>query len=126
MLEALVALAIAGLIALIVYPLPERAIRAVDVRAGAQALSIDLRRARSLALRSGAPASLLPTRDGHGYVLPDGVVRHLPEGTVISGAGTRFFADGTASGGLFVVAGATRSLGVAVESATGAVTMVVP
>lgn len=127
LLETLIVLAIAGLIGLVSYPHLETAYHTLDVRAGAQTLAVDLRRARAAALRNGGAATVVqPNRDGLGYRLADGTVRSLPAGIAVRGEPVRFFADGTTSGGLLLVGDSLHFLAVAVEPATGAIAVVRP
>lgn len=129
LLEALIVLAIVGLIGTIAYPRLEQASQAMVLRQTANLLVQDLRRARAMAIRSGTAASLRPAAGGRAYILPNETRRDLPDGVSLrmaAGEAVRFFPDGTASGGQFVVAGSGRLMGVAVESATGAVATATP
>ncbi|MGE5517929.1 MAG: GspH/FimT family pseudopilin [Bacteroidota bacterium] len=128
LLEALVALAIVGLIGTLAYPRLEQASNVAVLRHTVTVLVQDLRRARTVAVRSGDAAVVVPAPGGHGYLLPDQSLRPLPDGLALqaAGPGIRFFPDGSASGGRVTVTGSGGLLAVAVDPTTGAATMVRP
>lgn len=131
LLEALVTLAIVGLIGTLAYPRLEQASHVAVLRQTVTVLVQDLRRARALAVRSGDAAVLTLAPGGRGYLLPDQSLRPLPEGLALQAAGAaspgiRFFPDGSASGGRVTVTGSGGLLAVAVDPTTGAATMVRP
>lgn len=100
LVELLVILAILGLMAGIVFPAVDKAIRRQSLVDSARRVELGLRSARAAAVASGAPVRFLAARDGHGFSfagrddrLPDDVAIVLP------GSGILFFADGSAIGG---------------------------
>lgn len=121
LLEALVVLAIVGLIGAIGYPRLEQAYHPLQLREAAQGLVLDLQRVRAAALTSGRPAGLRPVGGGHsGYLLPDGTFRAMPPGGGLTALGEiRFYPDGSSSGGGWVLVAGANSVAVNVESATG-------
>ncbi|SEH48157.1 pilus assembly FimT family protein [Magnetospirillum fulvum] len=122
LLEALVTLAIVALLGTLGYPRLERAQTSLILRETVESLQVDLESARAAAISTGRRTDLHPVGGGRGYARPDGSVRALPEGIVLAAAGEmRFHPDGSASGTPWVVAGAGRTVAVAVEAATGSI-----
>lgn len=121
LLEALVVFAVMGLIGAIGYPRLEQAYLTLQLREAAQGLVFDLQRARAAALVTGRPAGLRPVGGGQsGYLLPDGTFRTVPSGGALAASGEiRFYADGSASGGGWVLVAGANSMAVKVEPATG-------
>jgi len=120
LLEALVVLAIVALVGTLGYPRLERAQGLLLLRETVEGLQFDLESARATAIMTGRRSDLHPVGGGLGYARPDGSVRSLPEGIVLSSAGDmRFHPDGSAAGVPWVVSGAGRTIAFAVEPATG-------
>ncbi len=109
LLETLVVLAVAALIAGLSWPAAERAIAAAEFRSRAAQGAALLAEARAQAIARNETVAFVP-RDA----LPD-VAWSLPRD------GLTFFADGSASGGEVVLAAGERRARFVVEGATGAI-----
>ncbi|VXD01401.1 pilus assembly FimT family protein [Sphingomonas sp. 8AM] len=106
LLEALVVLAILGLVAGIGFPQIDRALRLQSAREGAARLERALHGARATAPRRSEAVRFVVTPDGHGFGygerlerLPDDLVAASPEGDIV------FFPDGSAHGGTLELRG---------------------
>ncbi|MBB4099263.1 type II secretory pathway pseudopilin PulG [Sphingomonas kyeonggiensis] len=93
-------LAILALMAGIVFPSVEKAMRRQGFIEAAKRVELGLRTARAAAVTSGEPVRFAAAFDGQGFRFADRDDR-LPEGVTIAmpGRGIRFFADGSATGG---------------------------
>ena len=110
LIEALVTLAVAALIAGIAFPAVERGQRHAQALATRNGVVLALREVRTGAIRTGRTALLRPARDGRELIADGVVVREMPAGmTVSSPAGVTFFPDGTTGGGEIAIAGAGRT-----------------
>ncbi|WP_246426084.1 GspH/FimT family pseudopilin [Sphingomonas kyeonggiensis] len=100
LVEVLVILAILALMAGIVFPSVEKAMRRQGFIEAAKRVELGLRTARAAAVTSGEPVRFAAAFDGQGFRFADRDDR-LPEGVTIAmpGRGIRFFADGSATGG---------------------------
>lgn len=123
LLEAMVVLAVTGLIGTISYPRLEQAYRAFEQREAGQAVLLDLNRQRAAALAGAPLAGLRPLADGQGYrLLSDGTLHALPPGCVlVAPAEIRFLPDGSAVGGAVTLQGGAGAMALWVEPATGMV-----
>ena len=123
LLEMLVVLAIAALIAGIGFPRLQSQIAAQEWRTGVAAVTALLRTARAKALRSGQAARIAVTADGTAVRLDDGAALVLPRAvSVAADQPLTVFGDGSASGGEVAVPGSGRTARIAVTPATGLVT----
>jgi general secretion pathway protein H len=125
LLEALVVVGITALVGAIEFPNLERALNVLSLREAASTLTADLRVARAEAQRTGQDITFAFTGDGHSYGWSEGEVRRLPQMVALStqNATIRFFADGSASGGVIKLTAAGRSIPISVDSATGTVSV---
>jgi prepilin-type N-terminal cleavage/methylation domain-containing protein len=120
LIEMLVTLAIAALIAGVAYPAVERMFARQAFAADGMAIGLALAQARAHSIRERRTVRVVLSPDGRG-VIADG------EGPVtLSGAatvtwpqqGVTFFADGTSSGGSVAITGGGRSGRVAIDPYT--------
>lgn len=122
LLEMLVVLAILSLIAGIIFPSVEKAMRRQTFVESAKRVELGLRAARALAIRSGAPVRFTVSRDRHALSYGE-VTERLPDTTTVTLTSREitFFADGSAVGGVVAIADRTRSLQLSVRTAVGAI-----
>lgn len=125
LIEMLVVLAIAGLIAGVAYPRVQNSMTAMEFRMGAGQVVEGLRKARAEAIRTGTPVSLAV--EGRALVIGGGDPVALP-GSVTLTAGqdhpVTFYPDGTAEPALYRIVsraggGALRERRVTVFGSTG-------
>lgn len=123
LLEALVVIAVTVLVGGLIFPAMQRSLPRLGAGQALTGFAADLRQARATAVREGRPRGVSVAADGAGYVA-EGRARPLPPGVRLApaGAGVVFQADGSSRGGVFAVSGA-RAAEVAVDGATGAVTL---
>lgn len=120
LLEMLVVLAIAALVAGIGFPRLQAQVAAQEWRTGVAAVTTLLRAARAQAIRGGQVATVSVAGDGRSLRITDGATLALPASLAVTLARPlTFYADGSASGGTIIVAGARRSATLAVAPATG-------
>lgn len=118
LLEMLVVLAIAGLIAGIGYPRMQGQIAAQEWRTAVAAVSALLRTARARAILSGRPTVVAAA--GTGVRIDAGPPTHLPASvTLAAPQPVVFFGDGSASGGEITVSAGARRSRITVAPATG-------
>lgn len=103
LVEALVVVAITGLIGGLMFPRLQAAIDGLEFRLARSALLLGVREARALAIRSGEPAVFRIARDATGFRIGNQPPHVLPKTVALtsrSGNGTvTFFNDGTSDGG---------------------------
>lgn len=103
LLEALVVVAIAGLISGLMFPRLQSAISGQEFRMARSALLLGVREARALAIRSGEPAVFRINGDATGFRVGNQPLYVLPKAVTLTsrtGNGTvTFFNDGTSAGG---------------------------
>jgi general secretion pathway protein H len=121
LIEMLVVMAIAGLIAGIAFPAVERALATLAFRSAATQLRLGLRSQRAEAIRTGRPMRLSLSPDGRTLVGPPTIAFRLPEGIALTlpAGGIGFYPDGSANGGTLVLSGRNRATRLRVEPATG-------
>ena len=124
LIEMLVTLAVAGLIAGIAYPRMQNGMTAMEFRMGAGQVAEGLRTARSEAIRTGEPVAL--ALEGRSLVIGDGDPVALPASvTVTAGQDVpvTFYPDGTAQPALYRIVsrgnGAVRERRITVFGSTG-------
>jgi general secretion pathway protein H len=120
LIEMLVVIGILGLVSALIFPAWISPLRAAQLYEARSALAANLRTARALAIRGGAPVSLELTQDARGYAwggtrayLPAPVSITAPDGAIV------FFADGSSSGGSLVLSEKQRAVSVTVDALTG-------
>lgn len=122
LIEALVVVAVAALIAGIGFPRIEQSLSAWRMQSSAVAVEAGLEDARAQALRTGAPARVSLMRDTGVYARP-GVPAGSLQPSVRFGEGSDqilFFGDGSSSGGRIVIeAGYGRRAIISVSTDTG-------
>lgn len=124
LIEMLVTLAVAGLIAGVAFPRVQNTISAMEFRKGASQITEGLRAARAEAIRTGAPVTLAV--QGRALVIGEGAPVALPASvSVIAGQDrpVTFYPDGTAEPALYRIrsrtGGAARERRVTVFGSTG-------
>ncbi len=122
LLELLVAMAIMTLISALAFPELDRMRDAIQLRRTVLLLASDLRRARAAAIGTGAVTAVTVASHSHSYDVI-GIWRNAPDGIRFTGAGMRFYADGTTSGGALAVTGRTRRIAVFVDPVNGGIAM---
>ncbi len=122
LIEMLVVLAVAALIAGIGFPRLQAILSAQEWRTSVAAVTALLRDGRARALRSGVVAVVAVAPDGRHVRLGDARDITLPDSiTAATDRPVVFFADGSASGGVITIAGSGRTAQLRVASATGLV-----
>jgi general secretion pathway protein H len=136
LIELLVALAVIGLIAALVIPRLDRLAPGYDLRASADVLRADLRRARSEAMRSNRESwVLIDVAEGAWRREGDGQARKAPPDARLaivvamrerldeSRGRVRFYPDGTSTGGSATLSGDGRVYRVEVDWFDGRVSV---
>lgn len=127
LLEALVVMGLMALVATIAFPNMERALSLLQLRETAGALTANLQLAHSDALKSGQAISFTLSPDGTSYSWSEGEVRHAPGHISLhmpgGGSSILFYSDGTSSGGAVTASADGREISVAVDEATGVVSI---
>jgi general secretion pathway protein H len=118
----LVVIGVLGLVTALVFPAWVGPLRGAQLYEARTALAANLRTARAIAIRGGAPVSLELTEDGRGYVwgaarayLPAPVSITAPSGAIV------FYADGSSTGGALRLSEKQRVTSVTVDPLTGLV-----
>ena len=125
LIEMLVTLAVAGLIAGVAFPRVQNAMSAMEFRRGAGQVIEGLRAARAEAIRTGVPVTL--ALEGRALVISGGDPVALPASVTVSEGQDRpvtFYPDGTAQPALYRIVsrggdGAMRERRVTVFGSTG-------
>ncbi|WCM28031.1 prepilin-type N-terminal cleavage/methylation domain-containing protein [Sphingomonas sp. QA11] len=122
LLEMLVIIAILSLIAGVIFPSVDRAMRRQAFVEAATRFEGAVRAARAQAIRSGSVVWFALSADRHGFgsrgetdFLPENIVANLPDGPL------GFFADGSATGGRIAIAEDRWSRRWYVRPSTGAI-----
>jgi general secretion pathway protein H len=104
LIEMLVTLAVAGLIAGIAFPRVQNTMSAMEFRRGAAQVTEGLRAARAEAIRTGVPVTL--ALEGRALVIGEGEAQALPASVSVTAGQDRpvtFYPDGTANSALYRV-----------------------
>lgn len=122
LIEMLVVVGILGLVTGLVFPAWISPLRIAQLYEARAALVANLRSARALAVKSGAPVSLALSEDGRGYAWSAGRA-YLPEpvSIAIEPGPITFFADGGSTGGGLRLSEKERSVTLSVDPTTGLV-----
>ncbi|MFM9827779.1 MAG: Tfp pilus assembly protein FimT/FimU [Sphingomonas sp.] len=126
LIEALVVVAITGLISALAFPRLEAAIAAQEFRTSTATLVRALQGARAQAIRSGDAASVAIAEGGHSVAVADAAPVMLPADYVVSSdqaSVIRFFPDGTSTGGRLVLVSQDHRVALSVQPSTGRVTV---
>lgn len=127
-IELMVVMGVMALLSSLALPLYGTVAEAVRFRTAARGLHADLRAARGLALRGGAPVLIAFDAAGRFYGPAGGATIALPEGLALrwvpappapEGGLLGFFPDGSATGGELWLAGPRHLAGIAVHPLTG-------
>lgn len=120
LLEMLVVLAVAALIAGIGFPRLQSQVTAQEWRTGVASVTALLRSARAQALRSGAVTTVSVAADGRRIRIGEGRPLELPGSVSVAvSQPVGFHADGSATGGDVMVEGSGRRARISVAPATG-------
>lgn len=125
LIEMLVTLAVAGLIAGIAFPRVQGSMTALEFRLGAGQVAEGLRTARAEAIRTGEPVAL--TLEGRTLVIGENAPQELPASVSVTAgqnAPVTFYPDGTAEPALYRITsrgsgGALRERRITVFGSTG-------
>lgn len=124
LIEMLVTLAVAGLIAGIAFPRAQNAMTGMEFRMGASQVVEGLRTARAEAIRTGAPVSL--SLEGRTLLIGTGDPVALPASVTVTAGQDRavtFYPDGTAEPALYRIVsrgdGVLRERRITVFGSTG-------
>lgn len=122
LIEMLVTLAIAGLIAGLAFPAIERAMQHVHFAQTASRLILAVRKAAAEAVSEGRRVSL-QAADGNLPEQLDGHQEQLAPGTtvIMQPRAIAFFSDGSTSGGTIVLRTGDRRFTVRIDAATGSI-----
>jgi general secretion pathway protein H len=118
----LAVLGILGLVTGLVFPVWISPLRVAQLYEARAALEANLRSARALAVKTGAPVSLALSEDGRGYAWGGGRA-YLPEpvSIAIEPAPITFFPDGGSTGGGVRLAEKDRAVTLSIDPLTGQV-----
>ncbi|HEY7852757.1 MAG TPA: type II secretion system protein [Caulobacteraceae bacterium] len=126
LIEALVVIAIVGLVAAIGFPRLQNSLATMGWRETVAVVTTRLRQVRADALRTDRPAAFVIAADGHGFSAPGGGTVATPAGVELSsptGKVIGFYGDGSSSGGAIWVSAGRRGTPVRVSPGTGAVSV---
>ena len=124
LIEALVVVAITGLVSLLMFPSLQRTLGLLSLRQTAGVLASNLQVARAEAIRSGRPMAVAVAADGRSYDWSAGPPAAAPSDVRLAAQGGRpivFYADSSSSGGAIIVEGHGRRIIVVVDPAAGTV-----
>jgi general secretion pathway protein H len=124
LVEALVAVALSGMIAALMFPNLERGLARLSLRMTTATLTAELHAARAAAVRAGAPVSFEIAASGRTYAWTGGPA--IEASAPVRLAMIRqdpivFYADGTTSGGAIAARSGGRAVEIDVDPATGAI-----
>lgn len=109
LIEALVVVAIVGLLAGLVAPRIQSMISGQEFRTARSQFILSVREARALAIRSSDPSRFSIVNNGRGFQLERDEPEILPEAVSLSSQGKSdsvvFYPDGTSNGALFTLTG---------------------
>lgn len=119
LLEMLVALAIAAMISLLVFPGLENSISALGFRRAVHLVENDLDKAHATAITRQAPVFVTPSRNGRGN--RNTLVLRVPDGMDFTAVPPTigFFPDGSSTGGSLVLQGRARKVTFTIDPVTG-------
>jgi type II secretory pathway pseudopilin PulG len=125
LVEALAALAITSLVALIGFPRLQQALIGASQRQTVAVVAAQLRQVRTAALRTDRPQALAVFADGGGFAALGATSTVRPGLRLSSGSGRAiaFYGDGSSPGGVIWVTAGGRSLPVTVAPVTGAISV---
>lgn len=126
LIEALVVVAVAGLIAGLGFPRIDRAIRRQQFRTNEAALVQGLRSARATAIRTSTATAFTLLGNGEQFAVGDVAQAPLTTGlriAAIDRPSLRFFADGSSNGGRFTLIGDRLRTEITVYPSTGVVSV---
>ena len=124
LIEALVAVALTGMVAALMFPNLERGLARLSLRMTTATLTAELHAARAAAVRAGAPVSFEVAANGRTYAWTGGpVIEALAPVrlAMIRQDPIHFYADGSTSGGAIAARSGGRTVEVDVDPATGAI-----
>ncbi len=124
LIEALVVVAITGMIAALMFPSLQRMLGVLSLRQTASVLASNLQVARAQAIRSGSAVIVSIAPDGRSYASNAGPSAAAPADVRLVARGGRsivFYGDSSTTGGQIIVEGEGRRILVGVDPASGAV-----
>ncbi|HWA88830.1 MAG TPA: GspH/FimT family pseudopilin [Rhizomicrobium sp.] len=123
LLETLVVVAIAALIASLVMPNLMRSLSVLELQQTTRLLQADLRVARATAIRTGQKVDVTASNNGHEYDWIGGS-RYLPAGiTLAMSRPVVVYPDGSVQSATISIATKRRQYAIAVDPVNGAVTV---
>lgn len=121
LLEALVVVAIVGMVSAIIAPNIGTSLDLLSLRQSASVLQADLRTARATALRTGSRVIVAPLRNGSGYDWVGGT-RRFPGDVAMKMSGPiAFLPDGSMIPADVSIASGNRRIPVSIDPITGAI-----
>ncbi len=125
LIEALVVVAVAGLVAGLAFPRLDRAIRRQQFRTNEAVVVQALRQTRAIAIRTGTTTGFALVRGGRRIAVGGVVQPPLSDGLILAAIdrpAVRYFADGSSDGGRFTLTAAHLRDDITVYPSTGVVT----
>jgi prepilin-type N-terminal cleavage/methylation domain-containing protein len=121
LIEMLVTLGIAALVAGLIFPALQRSLDYWSQRAALASVRAALAEARSLALRTASPVPFALDANGDGFSVARGEIVRLPGSARVSGSTSSitFYPDSSATGGRIAVRSGTRQGLLVVSPDTG-------
>lgn len=121
LIEALVVLAITGLVTGLLFPRLESLLDEQVFRTSINSVSLAISDQRAAAIRTGKTTEFTILPGGSGYSTGTDMVRSLPQGERLAGNRTkmRFYADGSSEGGSLTLADRRRAARITVDADTG-------
>ena len=125
LVEALVAVAIVGLMTAIAFPRLQQGVVVLAQHHAVALLTARVREARAAALGQDTPVVFDVGADGRSYGATGGPQTKTPPGVTLttSRGGIAFYGDGSSSGGVIRIRGGRQAMRVEVARAGGAVAM---
>jgi len=119
LLEMLVALAVAAMVSLLVFPSLENGIGALGFRRAVHLVENDLYKAHALAIARQAAVFVTPSRNGRGS--QNGLVLRVPDGVGFTAVPSTigFFPDGSSTGGALTLQDRARKVALTIDPVTG-------
>jgi type II secretion system protein H len=124
LIEALVVVALTGMLAALMFPNLQRMLGALSLRQTATVLASNVQMARAEAIRIGSPVMVSVAEDGRSYGWGAQAPTPAPEDVRLAAEGGQpiiFYGDASTSGGAIIVERQGRRILVGVDPATGAV-----
>ncbi len=126
LIEMLVVIAVAGLVAGILFPRVDALIAHQSFRAAESSVLLGLTAARARAIRSGRVNAFAPGADGRSFATAPNDVAALPDGIRLSATqvAVRFFSDGSSDAATLTLTGAREQSRLVIAPDTGTIAIV--